>query len=178
MRVSVLALIATVAGCGGDTQSSSDTTDSVAAAQRADTQPTAAPATSMIGRLPLLASVLPGGKCAITPFGSMSVIKREIVYEVDYPVRVIKVALGDTSRAFAPISFEASIRREIGTDDETESIQAFFDAGGNLQSGNRRYISSGSRPANDRQELASSDAGAVKQIAVQVMEQCREPTSS
>lgn len=178
MRVSVLALITLVAGCGGDTQSSSDTTDT-AAAQNADTEPTPAPAAeSKIGRLPLLALVTPGGKCVVTPFGSMSVIKREIVYEVDYPVRVIKVTVGDTSRAFAPISFEASIRREIGTDDETESIQALFDAGGNVQTGSRRYVSSGSSPANDRRELFSSDADAVKQIAVQVMEQCREATSS
>lgn len=173
IRVRALVLIMFVAACSGDAQPDAD---SAAAAQSGDTEPTPAPGpASKIGQLPLLASAPPGGKCTVTPFGSLSVIKREIVYEVDYPVRVIRVAVGDSSRAFAPISFEAMIRREIGVaQDESESVQAFFDAGGNVSSGNRRYVSTGSNAANERKELFQSDPDAVKQLALQVMDYCKD----
>lgn len=172
MRVSALALITIVAGCGGDTQSAADTA-AAAQSEEAEPAPPPAPATK-IGQLPLLAAVLPGGKCAVTPFGSFSVIKREIVYEIDYPARVIKVAVGDSARAFAPISFDVMMRRDIGIgQDETETIQAFFDATGNISSGNRQYVSTGSNAASERQGLLQSDPNEVRQIALQIMDYCR-----
>lgn len=173
IRVRALVLIMCVAACSEDAQPDAD---SAAAAQSGDTEPTPAPGpASKIGQLPLLASAPPGGKCAVTPFGGMSVIKREIVYEGDYPVRIIKVAVGDSSRAFAPISFDATIQRAIGVEqDESESIAVFFDAGGNVSSGNRRYVSTGSNATNERQGLFQSDPDAVKQLALQVMDYCKD----
>jgi hypothetical protein len=179
MRVSILALITIVAGCGGDTQSASDSIGSTAAVQNADAQPASVSPESKIGRLPLVASAPSSGKCQVTPFGQFSAVRRNIVYEGDFPLRVIKVAVGDSTRGFPPMSLEATIRRETGiAEEETESIQVFFDASGNVQSGNRRYLSSGSNPANERQELFPTDAEAVKQLALQVMDQCKDSTSS
>src|SRR3982751_3245670 len=95
--------------------------------------PAATPA-SKIGTLPLLAMVQSGGKCEIVPYKGFNAISQDIRYEETFPPRFIKVGIGDSTRAYAPVKIDVTIRREAGIgQDESESIQVVFNPTGGAQ---------------------------------------------
>src|SRR5262245_7951679 len=104
-RITTLVLVCTA--CSRETPKPADTAAStVEVVQQA--QPVSAPAAaaSKIGRFGVLSPLGAGPRCEVKKYESYSAIQREVIYEGDQPVRTIKVGVGDSTRAFAPINLD------------------------------------------------------------------------
>jgi len=174
MRFPFVPFIVTLglAACSKETPRAADTT---AAAPQGEEAPAPAPAATpteqtKVGQMALLTPLGASPKCATQKYGEFSAIKREVTYEGDFPVRVIKVAVGDSTRAFAPINMEITVRREAGVGEEGERLTAIFTPNRDIQFGRRDYFVVNS--PNQSQGLFAADTAASKQIALQVLEQC------
>ena len=98
---------------------------------------------------------------------------REVTYEADFPIRVMKVGVGRPPRDFLPINLEGRVRREsVPGREENETIYVIFNADGSVQSGRREYFTSDNSSPAERKGLLSGDEQAAKQLVESVLQQC------
>jgi hypothetical protein len=176
-RGSLLALAASVAfaGCATPEKKVVDSilpmTDPTAVAPAGTPEPP--PAESRIGKIPLLGALPAGGQCHDQKREGLTAIVREVTYTGDYPVRVVKIGVGQPTRAFTPINLDASVRREASPGrEEIESITVIFNADGSVQSGRRMYSVSDNSSPSEQRGLSAGDDAAAKQLAEQVLQLC------
>ena len=167
---SFLASVA-VAGCGTPERKATDSVPAdtpVVVAEAAAAAPE-----SKIGKIPLLGQLPAGGQCREQKHEGITQIVRDVSYEGDYPVRVMKVGVGQPTRNFLPINLEGRVRRESAPGrEENETIYVIFNADGSVQSGRREYfVSDNSSPA-ERKGLLPGDEQAAKELVESVLRQC------
>jgi hypothetical protein len=166
---SLLAFVA-FAGCATPEKKSVDSVMTVAPAAAAAESPSPE---SKIGKIPLLGQVPAGGQCREQKHEGLTTIVREVTYEGDYPVRVMKVGVGKPPRDFLPINLEGHVRKEVSPGrEEVETIYVIFNADGSIQSGSREYFVSDNASPREKQGLLPGDEQAVKQLVQSVLQQC------
>jgi hypothetical protein len=128
---------------------------------------------SKIGKIPLLAQLPAGGQCREQKHEGLTAIVREVTYEGDFPLRVIKVAVGQPTRSFLPVNLEGRVKKETAPGRvENETIYVVFNPDGSVQSGRREYFVSDLSSPAERQGLLQGDEEAVKQLVQSVLQQC------
>lgn len=161
---------------GGEVERRADTV-------RSDTQteapPAAAAAPAKLGRLPLLAAASPAGKCDLRDVpasaSGASGIVQNIFYNSEFPTRTVRLALGDTSRAYRPITIDISAQQPSGTGfDDVETIWVLFNPGGDVRSGTREYKAS-DNSAVEKSGLLGQDTSEVKQLIQSLIATCGRP---
>jgi hypothetical protein len=128
---------------------------------------------SKIGKMPLLGQMPAGGQCREQKHEGITQIVRDVTYEGDFPIRVMKVGVGQPTRVFPPINLEGRVRRETSPGrEENETIYVIFKPDGSVQSGRREYfVSDNSSPA-ERRGLLPGDEQAAKDLVESVLRLC------
>jgi len=122
-----------------------------------------------LGRMQLL-NEPGGGRCTVE--GDPQVARR-YTYEGEYPVRVVKVEVGDGGRSFAPQMLEVSMRQNRSGYDETETIYVLFTPAGGIERGQRRYFTTETPPLRQDGALLASDSLNARQLAASMLQYCR-----
>lgn len=171
MRTWALALaLAVCAGCREEQPAAKPVADTTPQGPLENTDPTpaAAPEQSRIGQMPLLRSAPAEARCSTS-----GVAAPRLVMEGDTPPRRITIGVGDSTRAFQPTYIEvASHQAGVDGREENETIYVGFDASGGAESGRRQYFITGNAPMPG--PLLAEDAEAAKQLALQVLQRCRQ----
>jgi hypothetical protein len=100
---------------------------------------------------------------------------RNIFYDSDSPTRNVRLALGDSSRAYAPITIDITAQQPVssGTYQETETMWVLFNPDGSIKGATRDYKAS-DNSANEKSGLLPADTAAVKQLIASMIDVCRE----
>ena len=168
-------VVASLCACGGKEEQARPA-DTQAAPQQAEALPPP-PASSKIGKLSLLTTPFPGDSCIVNDIpaaaqGRSGIVKNAI-YQGSSPTRTIRLAIGDTSRAFRPISLDITGRQpgSSGADD-IETLWVVFNPNGDIRGGTRQY-NTADNSAVEKSGLLDSDSAAVKQLATTLIDVCR-----
>ena len=120
--------------------------------------------------MPVFDALVPDARCRVETEGS-----RRVFYETDYPQRTIRVDVGSGNRAFVPSIVQIASRQMIGPEqEERETVSAQFSAEGNVEIGERKYVSTGTGGVREIQRLFPADTSAIKQLALLVLERCNK----
>lgn len=170
--VSALALaLALCAGCGEEQPAAKPpAVDTTPAGPTENTDPTPPPVAepSRIGQMPLLRGAPTDARCSTS-----GIAAPRLVLEGDVPLRTITVGVGDSTRQFQPTYIQvASHQATSDGREENETIYVGFDANGGMETGRRQYFITGAAP--NPGPLLADDAESAKQLALQVLQRCRQ----